>query len=138
MFGWLRSFKDNGSVVVVGVDSAEMLTGDAAEVAAREDGVIGEGEDLENDFYIRNLDEVTVDFMVSPDVLVTLQACYPEGECLTTEDVDLTTWGVLLGAGRGGPGDPGLGWDWYGAGALPYVFTLESGVITQALEQYLP
>lgn len=138
MFGWLRSFEDTGSAIVVAVDPAEMLTGEAAPAAAREDGVLGQDEDLPNDFYIRNPDDATVEFTVSPSVVVTLQACYPDGECVTTEEVDLNTWSVLLGAGRGRPTDPGLGWDWYGAGTLPYEFTLESKVITQVEEQYLP
>ena len=38
----------------MGVDLAEMLTGEKARRAAVEDGVIEEGEDLPNDFYIDN------------------------------------------------------------------------------------
>lgn len=38
----------------MGVDLAEMLTGEEARRAAVEHGVIGEGEDLPNDFYIDN------------------------------------------------------------------------------------
>jgi len=134
IFGWLRSFEDTGSAIVVAVDPAEMLTGEAAVIAAREDGVIGQDEDLPNDYYIRNPDDATTELRVSSDVAVTLQVCYRDGECVTTEQVDLNTWSVLLGAET----DPGLGWDWYGAGALPYVFTVVSKVITQVQEQYLP
>lgn len=134
IFGWLRSFEGTAGTVTVGVDEAEMLTGDEALAAAREDGAIGEDEELPNDFYIRNPDESTIDLTVSPDVVVTLQACYEGGECVTTEQVDLDTWSVLLG----GEDDPGLEWDWYGSGTLPYEFTVQNGVIVEVEEQYLP
>jgi hypothetical protein len=134
VFGWLRSFNDTGGAIVVAVDQAEMLSGEAAVVAARQDGAIGGDEVLPNDYYIRNVDEATSDFDVSSDVEVILQACYPAGECVTTEQVDLDTWSILLGAEI----NPGLGWDWYGAGSLPYLFTVHDGVITHVVEQYLP
>ena len=70
---------------------------------------IGLGEDLPNDFYIRNLDESTAEFTVSPNIVMTLQACYQGGWVVTEQD--LATWSVLLGAEE----DPGLKWDWYGA-----------------------
>ncbi|MDH3306732.1 MAG: hypothetical protein OEO77_04340 [Acidimicrobiia bacterium] len=68
---------------------------------------VGQDEDLPNDFYIHNADQSTTEFTVSPDVVVTLQACYQGGGWLVTEQ-DLATWSVLLGAGE----DPGLEWDW--------------------------
>lgn len=134
MFGWLRSFEDTGAGVYLTLDEAEMLTGDAAVAAAREDGVIGPDEDLPNDYYISDPDPSTVELMVSPDVVVTLQACYESGECVTTEQVDLATWSVLLG----GEVDPGLAWTWYGAGSLPYWFTIANNAISTVEEQYLP
>ncbi|MDH3538857.1 MAG: hypothetical protein OEP52_02580 [Acidimicrobiia bacterium] len=134
VFGWLRSFVSDAGATTVAADTAEMLNGEAAVAAAREDGVIGADEDLPNDYYIRNPDESTTEFTVSPDVVVTLQACYDGGECVTTEEVDLDTWSVLLG----GEDDPGLDWDWYGAGQLPYDFTVEAGVIVEVQEVYLP
>ena len=36
-------------------DLAQFLTGDEADVAAQEDGVVGPGEEIENDYYIRNV-----------------------------------------------------------------------------------
>jgi len=134
VFGWVRSFVSDAGATMVAADAAEMLTGEEAVAAAREDGVIGADEDLPNDYYIRNPDESTTEFTVSPDVVVTLQACYDGGECVTTEEVDLDTWSVLLG----GEDDPGLDWDWYGAGQLPYNFTVEAGVIVEVQEVYLP
>jgi hypothetical protein len=134
VFGWLRSFEDSGAGVFLQVDEAEMLSGEAAVTAAREDGVIGPDEDLPNDYYIRDPDPSTTELMVSPDVVVTLQACYESGPCVTTEQVDLATWSVLLG----GEEDPGLAWAWYGSGALPYWFTIDNDAITSVEEQYLP
>lgn len=134
VFGLVRSFVSDAGGTTVAVDAAEMLTGEDAVTAAREDGVIGADEDLPNDYYIRNPDESTTEFTVSPDVVVALQACYEGGECVTTEEVDLDTWSVLLG----GEDDPGLDWGWYGAGQLPYNFTVEAGVIVEVQEVYLP
>lgn len=45
---------DETGAVTLGIDLAEMLGGEEARLAAIEDGVISEGEDLPNDFYIRN------------------------------------------------------------------------------------
>lgn len=134
IFGWLRSFEDTGGTTTVGVDPADMLTGEAAVAAARQDGEISQNEDLPNDFYIRNPDESTIEFTVSPDVVVTLQACYQGGDCVVSEQVDLATWSVLLGAEE----NPELEWDWYGAGSLPYEFTVTNETVTEIHEVYLP
>ena len=133
-FGWVRSFEDTDGSITVGVDPAEMLTGEAAVAAAREDGEIGQDEDLPNDFYIRNPEGSTIEFTISPQVVVTLQACYQGGDCVVTEQVDLATWSVLLGAEE----DPGLEWDWYGGGSLPYEFTVVNEMVTGIREMYLP
>ncbi len=53
---------------------------------------------------------------------------------LDHQPIDLNMWSVLLG----GEDDPGLEWDWYGSGTLPYEFILRSGLIVEAEEQYLP
>lgn len=134
IFGWLRSFQSESGVTTIGIDKAEMLTGDEALAAARKAGEIGPNEDLPNDFYISNPDESVAMFTVSPDVVVILQACFEQGECVTTVPVDLDTWSVLLG----GEDDPGLPWTWYGAGGLPYVFTVSGDVVVEVAEFYLP
>lgn len=53
-FAWVIVGEDETSAPTLGVDLADMLTGEEAKKAAIEDGVIGEGEDLPNDFYIDN------------------------------------------------------------------------------------
>jgi hypothetical protein len=50
--------KDEAGEMTLGIDLAEMLTGEEAKTAAIEDGVIAEGEDLPNDFYIDNDEQV--------------------------------------------------------------------------------
>ncbi len=134
IFGWLRSFESGSGGTIVGIDKAEMLSGDEALAAARKDGAIGPNEDLPNDFYISDPDESIAMFTVAPDVVITLQACFPEGPCVTTVPVDLDTWSILLG----GEDDPGLEWSWYGAGSLPYVFTVLGDQVLSMEEVYLP
>ena len=53
-FAFVTAGKDETGGHIFGVDLAEMLTGEEARLAAVEDGVIAEGEELPNDFYIDN------------------------------------------------------------------------------------
>lgn len=57
-FAFVTVGEDETGEVTLGVDLAEMLSGEQAREAAIEDGVISEGEDLPNDFYIDNDDQV--------------------------------------------------------------------------------
>lgn len=57
-FGLVTVGEDEVGAVTLGVDLAEMLTGQAAHDAAVEAGVIAEGEDLPNDFFIDNPESV--------------------------------------------------------------------------------
>ncbi len=54
VFAFVTMGTDETGATTVGVDLAEMLSGDEAREKAIEDGVIEEGEDLPNDFYIDN------------------------------------------------------------------------------------
>jgi hypothetical protein len=53
-FAMVTVGEDESGSMTLGVDLAEMLTGEEAREAAVEDGVIGEDEVLPNDFYIDN------------------------------------------------------------------------------------
>ena len=99
---------DESGEVTLGVDLAEMLGGEEARQAAIEDGVIGEGEDLPNDFYIRNPENVyeLMHFGDSVDVAVisavdpgsTLQISPEELLALYSgERVDDTIYGIVAG-----------------------------------------
>jgi hypothetical protein len=118
-------------------DYIQMLTGEDAVAAAREDGFIGPDDELGNDFYIRNQNPRLRTLSLADDLVVVLTACYPdEGPCVTLESVDDATWYRLAS-------DPEsavktLGWHWYGLGELPYWLTLQDGAIVQVEEQYLP
>ncbi len=60
------------AVQVVDFDEVELLTGDAANEAARADGLIGDDESVPNDYYIVDDDPSTVSLPVIPDGVVTL------------------------------------------------------------------
>lgn len=50
--------------------SAEFLTGEEARAAVIEDGELTPGEELPNDFYLRDLDPTTVELPVASSVKV--------------------------------------------------------------------
>ena len=54
LFAFVTVGTDENDAITFGVDEADMLTGEEARKKAVEDGVIAEGEDLPNDFYIAN------------------------------------------------------------------------------------
>jgi len=71
-FGLVTVGEDETAEATLGVDLAEMLTGQAAHDAAVEAGVISEGEELPNDFFIDNPESVVelVHFTDSPAITV--------------------------------------------------------------------
>lgn len=125
MFGWVHGIED-GSLVM---DPAELLTGDEARQAAVEEGVIGEGEDLPNDFFIRD----------------------PEGALITLPVASTASWRLLLFA-DGTPTETevsidevlsalaGENPDVYGVvdGELPATVTVVGGEVTELVQTYLP
>ncbi len=132
VFAYVTAF--DGSEVTA--DDAVFLTGEEANVAAREDGVIGADETVPNDFYIRNDSPSLRTLTVAGNAPVLLQACFVEGPCVRQTGVSLDQWaGVLSGVQPAGLPE---GWQWYGGGTLPYWLTLSGGVVVQITEQYLP
>lgn len=73
--------EDENGVKTLGLDLARMLSGEEARDAAVEDGVIGEGEDLPNDFYIDNPDKVYELLQVNDSAVFDM---------ISAEDVSLT------------------------------------------------
>lgn len=57
-FAFVTVGEDEDGAMTLGIDRADMLTGEEARAAAVEDGAIAEGEELPNDFYIDNDDVV--------------------------------------------------------------------------------
>lgn len=74
--GYFRGLSDGTvegqAVQVVAFDQVEMLTGDAADQAGREQGLIGEDEHMPNDYLIVDDDDSTILLPVIPDGVVTL------------------------------------------------------------------
>jgi hypothetical protein len=118
-------------------DYVEFLTGDEATVAAREDGAIGEDEELPGGFYLRNRNPRLRTLTLGDLGAVTLQACFPgDGPCVVEEAVDVDAWVDLMS--NPGLAEERFGWSWYGDASLPYWITLQDGIVVQISEQYLP
>jgi len=117
-------------------DYVEFLTGDEATIAAREDGVIGDGEETPGGFYLRNRNPKLRTLTLGDPEVVTVQACLAQGPCAAEHAVGLDTWVELLA--NPDMAEEQLGWFWYGAGFGPFWLTLQDGVIVQIVEQYLP
>jgi hypothetical protein len=118
-------------------DYVEFLIGDEATIAAREDGVIAEGEETPGGFYVRNLDPELRTLTLGDPGMVTLQACFPEtGPCVVEQAVEIEAWVEL----RSHPelAEERVGWAWYGGAVSPYWLTLQDGVVVEVREQYVP
>jgi hypothetical protein len=126
---------DSGDETIV-ADYAEWLTGEEALLAAREDGWIGQDQELDNDFYIRNRNPRLRTLPMAEEAAIVLYACYPdEGPCLTLEAVDRDTWSSLLSDPEAGY--ELVGWAWYGSGYSPYWLIIDDGLVVQVSEQYV-
>jgi hypothetical protein len=77
-FGFVTVDGDNGPTVVT-IDIAEILSGEEARKAAVDAGVIEEGEDLPNDFFIYDPDDEIEVLTLADDVVIrVLSASTPE------------------------------------------------------------
>jgi hypothetical protein len=115
----------NGTLVF---DLEQFFSGDAANQAALEDGVIGPDESVPNDYYIRNVNPKLRTVPISSDlqiVLIKWSNC-----CDHTFSPNLATFAQSF------PG-PGPTHDFRGPSS-PYWLTVENGVIVKIEEQYLP
>lgn len=120
----------DGSAALI-VDYAEWLSGEAATAAAREDGVIGPEDFIENDFYIRNRNDQLRTLPVIDGARVRLIDATVGS--LTPVTVPATELLRML--------ETGDDIAWYGAASpgTPYWFIVDQeGVIHQAQQQYVP
>jgi hypothetical protein len=118
-------------------DYVELLHGDEATAAAREDGAIGENEETPGGFYLRNRNPMLRTLTLGDLEYVTVLGCYAEqGPHTAGRALDIDTWVELSSDPDTGTDE--FGWLWYGSGSGPYWLTLQDGVIVQIVEQYLP
>jgi len=127
-FGFVRQVTGDGLVF----DPAEFLSGEAALTAARADGVIGPAEELPNDFYVRNPEKDELRLDVSSAAQFKLIGLDSTG-ALTDTIVSLEEF-VRLWSGA----DDSSQYYSFVVGDLPMTLTVSAGVITGAVQQYLP
>jgi hypothetical protein len=108
-------------------DLAEFLTGEVAEQAAREDGVVGEDDSLPNDYYIRNRNSRLRTLVLDDDLEITV---VDWDHCCGTIEGDL----ALFAAAFVQDDPQGT----YRGSRSPYWLTVAQGRVVQIEEQYLP
>lgn len=131
MFAFVTVGTDESDAITLGVDQADMVTGEEARQKAVEDGVIAEGEDLPNDFYIAN-DYRTLELMqLADDATISVISANDTSEYL---EIDLERLKQLWDGDYGGdavyrivPSTP-----------IAVDLTVKGGVISAAEEVYLP
>lgn len=114
------------------LDPAEMLNGREARRAAIEDGVIQPGDDLPNDFYIRNPDASSVGTPVIDGAVYYVLTFDATGQIVETE--------INHGLLRSIYEEPEMAAVIYGFDpeAFPVTVTIENGAIAGFVQVYLP
>ena len=130
-FAYIQTIDTSSSPATLTIDAAEFMSGEEANRAAAEDGVIEEGESVENDYYVRNPDETTVDLPITSDVSVTHIHC--NGGC--REDIPGTL--ADLAASFADPEPKTLTDEYRGSGSQYWV-TVQDGQVAAIDELYLP
>jgi hypothetical protein len=130
-FSFVTVGEDETGAITLGVDVAEMLTGDEAKAAAVADGVIAAGEDLPNDFYTSNPEKVLELLHVSDDAGFTMLSGADPGAKIVVDAQILASLydGTYTGEPIYGvvPGTP-----------IAMDVTVNDGLVTGASEVYLP
>ena len=129
-FGYIRSVSTAGPAATLAFDEAEFLTGEEAQRAAEEDGVVPPGEPVPNDYYIRNPDKSKKTLRVATDAKITARRCplCRKGQPGNVDD--------FLAAFM----DPSVKTyaDPYRGFRSQYWLTIEDGTVVAIDEQYLP
>jgi hypothetical protein len=128
-FGFIRSVSTAGGTVTIAFDEADWLSGDAAQRAAEEDGAIGRGDPVPNDYYVRNADPATQSLEVAAEAEITAERCQL---CRNGEPGNLVDFVEAFGNTRQSYADP-----YRGADSL-YWLTIEDGRVVRIDEQYRP
>ena len=72
-FAFIKKIYTKSSSDFAEVDYAQFLTGDEADKAAQEAGEVGTGEDVPNDYYIKNVNGKIRTFKISQNVKIIVQ-----------------------------------------------------------------
>ena len=128
-FGYIRSVSTAGPAATLAFDEAEFLTGDAAQKAAEEDGVVAPGETVPNDYYIRNRDQTTQTLRIANDAKITAKRC---PLCRHGRDGQLDSFLASFMKGRQTFADP------YRGKYSLYWLTIKDGEVAAIDEQYVP
>jgi hypothetical protein len=128
-FGYIRSVSTAGPVATLTFDEAEFLTGDEAQRAAEQDGVVAPGEHVPNDYYIRNPVKSTETLRVATDAKITARRCplCRKGQPGNVDDF----LGSFMKTGQT-YADP------YRGAKSQYWLKIEDGAVVAIDEQYLP
>ena len=124
-FGYIKAV-DPGSRTLV-FDLAEFLTGDEADRAAAEDGMIQPGEHVDNDYYIRNKNTKLRTMPYAADIGVRI-VNWPD--CCESIDGDIEPFAAAF--------RPGGETDLYHGPSSQYWLTVRDARIVEIEEQYLP
>jgi hypothetical protein len=128
-FGYIRSVSTAGPAATLAFDEAEFLTGEEAQRAAEEDGVVQAGEPVPNDYYIRNPDKTTQTLPIATDAKITARRC---SLCRKGQPGDLEDFLASFMKTGQTYADP------YRGAKSQYWLTIEDGTVVAIDEQYLP
>jgi hypothetical protein len=128
-FGYIRSVSTAGPAATLAFDEAQFLTGQAAQKAAEEDGVVAPGETVPNDYYIRNRDQTTQTLRIANDAKITAKRC---PLCRHGRAGQLDPFLASFMKGRQTFADP------YRGKYSLYWLTIRNGEVAAIDEQYVP
>lgn len=130
-FGLVTVGRDESGTITLGVDLAKMLNGHAAHDAAVKAGVIGEDEDLPNDFFIENPESVMELMHLADGALISVISASDVSQELAVdaEDLEALYEGTYMGSDVYGivPGQP-----------IVMNLSVRGGLITEMSAVYLP
>jgi hypothetical protein len=131
VMGYVRGLYEQGGHTYISLDEVEWLTDADAKTAMREDGWCACCDACEppNPFYIRNRDEQTINYRVLNESVILMQTMShgPQGDFVWDARISLDRFRQIFE----GDAHPHLK-------SVPYVVTVDRGVVTAIREQYVP
>ena len=124
--GYIDKVWVKDGVRYLSIDYAEMFSGEEAKQAAIEDGVIKPGEDLDNDYYIRNQNSKKREFTIAADVTIATQTREGGFDQPATWDEFLSFWGPKPADGANHLKD------------MPWWIIRDGNEVIDISEQYIP